>query len=142
MWRGVFTCRPGVDREVRFGEHDRARGAAILCAVMAVELVEMLPEDREAYVGTRVDAELAQHAGRGQQLALLAVVEIGNDVQSLHFDTPFQAKVRRGGTVSRDLGRSANSGTPLNPGRRVESFLQRFTQAKNIAVKKCASIIA
>jgi hypothetical protein len=34
------------------------------------------------------------------------------------------------------------SGTPLDRGRRVKSFVQRFTQAKNIAVKKCASIIA
>src|SRR6185503_12825915 len=46
------------------------------------------------------------------------------------------------GDCTRDLGRSADGGTPLNPGRRVLSFLQRFTQAKNIAVKKCASIIA
>src|SRR3954451_22261368 len=34
------------------------------------------------------------------------------------------------------------SGTPSDRGRRAKSFLQRFTQAKNIAVKKCASIIS
>src|SRR4051812_48736914 len=132
-----------MDREMGLGQHDRAPGAALLRSIESVELVKMVAEDREPHVLARAHAKVLQLFSGGEQLALLAVVEIGNDMQSLHFDTPFQAKVRIGGTVSRDLGRFANGGTPSNPGRRVESFfLQRFTQAKNIAVKKCASIIA
>ena len=34
--------------KVRFRKHDRARGTALLGPVDAVELVEMVPEDREA----------------------------------------------------------------------------------------------
>jgi len=126
------------------GEDDRARGASILDAFGSVELIEMVPEDREPHVAACADAKRAQLFGRGQQLALLAVVEIGNDVQALHRDTPSKQRSAVG-DCTRDLGRSANGGTPLCPGRRVQSYLQRFTQAKNIkniAVKKCASIIA
>ena len=84
-------------------------------AIDAVELVEVVSEDGEAHVGAGVDAEVAELAGRDQQLALLAVVEIGNDVQSLHFDTPFQAKVRVEVGLVRDLGRSAEWRDALKP---------------------------
>src|SRR6185295_14553019 len=98
-------------------------------------LVEMVPEDGEPHVATRVDAKLAQMGGRGQQLALLAVVQVGNDVQSLHFDTPFQAKIRSGDLHARPratgVGDSVPNGAPLDPGRRAKSFLQKITQAKN-----------
>ena len=97
--------------KMRFREHHRAGSAPVLGAFMAVELVEMIPNDRKTHVGTRVDAELPQHFGRDQQLALLAVVQVGNDVQSLHFDTPFQAKVRWWGLPR------ATSGVPQIAGR-------------------------
>src|SRR5690349_15120709 len=67
----------------------------------------MVPEDREASIPASVDAELAQLCRREEQVALLAVVEIGNDVQSLHRGTPFQAKIRSRGTAH------ATSGVPL-----------------------------
>src|SRR5258706_3019562 len=105
--RRAVALGPSVDGQVRFGEDDRDRGAAFLRAVNTVELVEMIAQDREARVLARVHAQRAELLGRDEQLALLAVVEIGNDVQSLHFDTPFQAKVHRGGT------HRATSGVPL-----------------------------
>jgi hypothetical protein len=108
---------------------------ALLRAVDAVELVEMVPEDREPDVLASRDAELAQLLGRDEQLALLAIVEISDDVQSLHSDTPFQAKIRSKGLRYATPGDPLRCGAPLDPGRRAKSFLQRFTQAKNIAVK-------
>ena len=66
---------------------------ALLGAVGSVELVEVIAENGEAGVGTRVDAQLTQVLGRNEQIALLAVVEIGNDVQALHRDTPFKQKI-------------------------------------------------
>src|SRR6185312_2274289 len=114
--RGAGALRPRMDREVGLGEHDGPRGAPVLAAIEAVELVEMVSEDGKAYVGAGIDAEVAELAGRVQQLALLAVVEVGNDVQSLHFDTPFQAKVREKWDCVRDLGRSAMAGRPQTQG--------------------------
>src|SRR6478736_5396798 len=48
-----IECRPvpfgpGMYRQMRFREHDRTRGATLLGAVDAVELVEMVSEDGKA----------------------------------------------------------------------------------------------
>src|SRR5688500_11522826 len=53
----------------------------------------MISDYGETGSGAGVDAKLAQLVGRNQELALLAVVEIGNDVQALHRDTPFKQKI-------------------------------------------------
>ena len=104
--------------------------------------IEVVAEDREAGVlCTPSTQSVAQLLRTRQELALPAVVQVGNDVQSLHRRYPFQAKIRSRGLHARPRA-FRESGTPSDRGRRVQSFLQRFTQAKNIAVKKCASIIA
>src|SRR5262249_2113144 len=84
---------------------------ALLGAVGTVELVEVVPEDREPDVLASRDADLAQLLGRDEQLALLAIVEISDDVQSLHSDTPFQAKIRSR-DCARDLGRPVGESPP------------------------------
>src|SRR5258706_907296 len=139
--RRAVALGPSVDGQVRFGEDDRARGAAFLRAVNTVELVEMIAQDREARVLARVHAQRAELLGRDEQLALLAVVEIGNDVQSLHFDTPFQAKVHRGVT------HRATSGVPLKrdalrPRAADEVLLAEVYPSEKYRREKFARIIA
>src|SRR3954466_213224 len=92
--RCAIALRPGMDRQVRFGQHDRARGSPLLGAIGAVELDEMVPEDREAGILAGLDANIPQRCRRNHVLALTAAVQVGNDVQSLHRDTPFKAKIR------------------------------------------------
>ncbi len=100
--RGAVPLRPGVDREVRFREDDRAGGAADLRRVESLELVEVVPEDPEPHGLARCHAGFAKHGGRGQHFAVPAAVQVGDDVQSLHSVTPlFLADVPATGRHSR-----------------------------------------
>jgi hypothetical protein len=101
----------------------------------------MVAQDREPDVLAGAHAELAKLGGRDQQLALLAIVEISDDVQSLHSDTPFQAKIRSGGTAR------ATSGDPpwrgaLKPRAAGEILLAEVYPSEKYRGEKCASIIA
>src|SRR5258706_15116562 len=109
----------------------------------------MVPEDRQPHFAACADAKRAQLFGRGQQLALLAVVEIGNDVQSLHFDTPFQAKICSRGLRARPRAtRLSGQGLCLSCRGALRQraageilFAEDYPSEK-YRVKKCASIIA
>ena len=121
--RRAVALGPGVDREVRFGEDDRARGAADLRRVETLELVEVVPEDRETHVLAGRHADFAKLGGGGQHFAVPAAVQVGDDVQSLHSVTPFFWRIPAGdGTDRLGFGRpprSESAATPGNQGRRV-----------------------
>ncbi len=98
--RDGIQLRPGMHREVRFRQHQRAGGAG------SGKLVEGRGHDLQAGVDAGAAAQRGERVGLQQQAAVAgAVVEFGKDVEAVHSevakDTPSRRIVRSAASTPR-----------------------------------------